>query len=361
MNFLYDFGISQDDPNVEDHALKLNDSNLLCIASGGEVPLSMLAMYDTQIKALDISINQIRLCNLKLASVRMLEPDEAAVFLGFKKDHQNKRSAYFTKVASVLSSDDVEFWNNHNIKNGPIACSRFEKYISVFCKLVRLVMGNKRTRQYFDLESIEEQEKYFTKYLQKKLILWIFKVAFSPGLYKKRGLDKQALIHQKGNDMASFFYGKFKDFFTATPARNNYYLQFYFLNEIISDQAFPIYLQPEGVANIRNRYKNLNFEIGSVIDEISGSELLSYENYALSNLSDWCDESSMNELVLNISKKSSTPANVLMRYIHKNPGNETLKNLGYDIDINFQDSVLDLDRFPFYSLIRATINYPKNL
>ena len=97
MKFLYDFGISQDDPLVEGFGLDLEGSNLLCIASGGEIPLSLLAKHETKITAIDISVNQIRLCRLKLASVLALDPNEAAPFLGFTKCSQQERLSYFSR------------------------------------------------------------------------------------------------------------------------------------------------------------------------------------------------------------------------------------------------------------------------
>jgi len=361
MKFPYDFGISQDDPQVEDHALNLENSTLLCIASGGEVPLSILATHNIQIKAVDVSLNQIRLCNLKLAAARTLEPDEAAIFLGFKTDTHEKRAHYLSKVSSILSATEIDFWKNQDISDGPIWHSRFERYITIFCKLIRHAMGEKRLRQFFDLESLKEQEEYFDKYLHKRINFWFFKIAFSPKLYKKRGLDKQALIHQKGIDMATTFYNKFKKYFTATPASNNYYLQLYFLNEVLFDQALPAYLQPEGVQNIRSRHESLKLEAKSIFEEISSSESLRYENYALSNISDWCDEESMNKLLLNISEKSSPTSNLLIRYIHKNPVNDSLINKELNFNEEYQKETYCIDRFPFYSLIKAKIGQKVNL
>ena len=45
MKYPYDFGVSQDDPLVEGYGLNMENNRLLCIASGGEVPLSLLAKF----------------------------------------------------------------------------------------------------------------------------------------------------------------------------------------------------------------------------------------------------------------------------------------------------------------------------
>ena len=355
MKYLYDFGISQDDPNVEGNVLALDNSNLLCLASGGEVPLSLLANFDTKIKAVDISVNQIRLCKLKLAAILDLEPAEAAVFLGFKKDIKKDWEKYYNKVIHALSDEEADFWNKYklNILRGPIKYSRFERYLSFFCKILRLILGKKKLMQFFELESIEAQKSYFDRYLEKKIIFWIFRIAFSPKLYKNRGLARQALIHQKGNDMASMFYERFRDFFTATPASSNFYLQFYFMGEVLFATGLPDYLKPGGIENLRKRKYNLEFEVKSVQDEISGSDRLNYENYALSNISDWVSVNTMNDLMNGISQKSCVDSTLLIRYIHKNPVNEKMVNLGFNFNPSLKDSLKSIDRFPFYSLIKA--------
>jgi S-adenosylmethionine:diacylglycerol 3-amino-3-carboxypropyl transferase len=355
MRYLYDFGISQDDPNVEGCVLPLENSNLLCVASGGEVPLSLLANFDTRIKAVDISANQIRLCKLKQAASLNLEPWEAAVFLGFKKDVKKKWEKYYGKVIRTLTEEDVDFWNKYKFKilYGPIKYSRFERYLSFFCKIVTPMLGKKKLIQLFEMESIEAQKSFFDQYLDKKIIFWIFRIAFSPRIYKKRGLAQQALIHQKGNDMASRFYGRFRDFITATPVRSNFYLQFYFMGEVWFDEALPDYLKPVGVENLRERKNNLVLEVKSIQDEIIGSPQLHYCNYALSNISDWLSVEEMNDLLNNISTKSVAKSNILLRYIHKNPVNEKTLKMRFNFNSSIKENIRSVDRFPFYSVIKA--------
>ena len=93
---LYNFGISQDDVLAENKALDFKScDNLLCVASAGEVPLNILAKYDINIDAVDIAVNQLHLCYLKLAAIRQLEPGEAASFLGFTDITASKRMLLF--------------------------------------------------------------------------------------------------------------------------------------------------------------------------------------------------------------------------------------------------------------------------
>jgi S-adenosylmethionine:diacylglycerol 3-amino-3-carboxypropyl transferase len=219
--------------------------------------------------------------------------------------------------------------------------------------MVLRITGRKRFIKLFEMDSIESQRIHFDKYLDKRLIFWVFRIAFSPMLYKNRALDQRALIHQKGNDMATLFYGRFRDFCSATLARFNYYLQFYFLGEVLFDEALPDYLQDQGIENIHKRKMNIMFEAKSIQEEISTSEELNFGNYALSNISDWITVDEMNDLLYSISQKTTVETNLLMRYIHKNPINEKMQYSGLDFDESAGISIRDVDRFPFYTLLKT--------
>lgn len=357
MKHLYDFGISQDDPQLELEALSLSNSNLLCIASAGEVPLSILARENIQIKAVDQSINQIMLCRLKLNSILHFEPLEAAAFLGFKKSPAITRRKYFQHISPFLDNEERLFWKKNigYVEKGVINCSRFEQYISFFCGMARAIMGREKLLKMMHLDSIPEQEEYFDRNLDKKILKWIFRIVFSPVLYKNRGLDPQGLKHRKEN-MANKFYARFRDFFTATPASKNFYLQFYMLGEVLYQEALPSYLNKDLYQGLRQRKDQIEFHHGKIQEQILEPHELKYKNYALSNISDWLDETQMNLLLEQITDKTSLDCSILLRYIHKNPVNDSISVLFDRADEELGKSLKYLDRFPFYSLVKLKIH-----
>ena len=356
MKFPYDFGISQDDPQVETLGLDLENGTLLCIASGGEIPLSLLAKHNVKIMAIDTSGSQVRLCKLKLASALALDSHEAPAFLGFTQASKIERLEYFERVSQYLPKEDISFWKFQDLGKGPINLSRFERYISLFCQLVRKLLSQKKIHEFLELETITEQEKYFDQHLHKKIVQWIFKFAFAPSVYKNRGLDKQALRHQGKKDLAGFFYSRFRDFFTSTPARLNSYLQFYMLGEVVHTQALPAYLQQLGMEYIRMRQNQIEFQVKSIFELASEREVLPFNNYALSNISDWCEASEMDILLDQICSKSEGRTSLVLRYIHKNPVNDATRCIGFEIDKDFKRNSYSVDRFPFYSLVKASNN-----
>jgi len=115
MGVKYYYGISQEDVLTEFRALdiSLNDS-LLCIASGGDLPLNILALQDLDILAVDKSPDQIKLCRIKQIAATLLDPIKSCLFYWLheysasgapenfqgriSENHCLKRIAFFGKI-----------------------------------------------------------------------------------------------------------------------------------------------------------------------------------------------------------------------------------------------------------------------
>lgn len=354
MKAIYDFGITQDDPQVEEYGFQLEDSNLLCFASAGDFPLSVLSKYNTKIMALDVSENQIRLCRLKLLAATNLEPNEAAQLIGFQKSTSQQRKAYFEIIAWQMDKSAVDFWNKVTLgwRNDPISLSRFEHYLGLFCRLAKNYMGEKKLRHYGNMNDVKEQATYFETHFRTLFIKYFFKIVFSPRLYKRRGLNAQGLIHLK-EDLPQKFYNKFKAFFTATPAKSNFYLHYYLFGNITNEDAFPDYLKEKHRTTLVNNADHIQFCVQPIQEYLSIAQTLKFKNIALSNISDWLDEVAMHNVLLDIRQKSEGHTALMMRYIHKNPLTEDNAQLLSKVDEAFSHEVSTIDRFPFYSIIKA--------
>lgn len=148
--FLYDFGVSQDDPQSELKALQpLQGDRILCIASAGEVPLELLVQTHKSIKidAVDIAQTQLFLSNLKLQAAIHLDPEQAARFLGFLPADQKEREKAFNRIKSSLPAEEIGFWENNTaiFQKGPIHLGRYETYIARFAPLGRWLLGGQKS------------------------------------------------------------------------------------------------------------------------------------------------------------------------------------------------------------------------
>jgi len=259
----YNFGISQEDALTELKALELNEGDsLLCIASGGEIPLNILAMRNIRIVACDISMEQVYLSKIKLAAILHLEQDQAAKLIGLYPSDAKERIGLYEQLKTNLSAEEIKFWseNSSAIEVGVVNAARFEKYILKFSWVLRLFLGKRKLKRLMQFETIAEQQEYFGRKISNWWIKLLFKIAFHPKIYKNRGMDEHGLQHQKDASIATFFYNRFRDFCTSTLASNNYYFQYTFFNTVLYESALPEYLSEEGVKNIRANHNKLSFD-----------------------------------------------------------------------------------------------------
>lgn len=355
---LFDFGISQEDPRIEYQGLDIQPGDrVLCIASAGDLPITMLAKQNIKITAVDVSMNQLYLSKLKFAAARYLEPAEAAAFLGFLESEPEKRKKWFLQVCNGLDDRDKIFWENNPqaIEYGPVRIARFERYITKFNKIGKMVLGEKKLLKLFEMDNIKLQQDFFDRHLSTSLLKMIFKIAFHPAVYKKRGMASAGLTHSGKTDIASFFYSRFRNFCSSTPARKNHYLQFTFFNKILFPEALPEYLTKGGKArlienNNRLTFKNLSYS--RVLEQCKKGE---FNKFHLSNISDWMSKDELAKLFYLIKRKADHSSIIMMRYIHCQPIIPNNLMNYFCLDHGLGRYLEKLDRYPFYNILPMKI------
>lgn len=110
---------------------------------------------------------------------------------------------------------------------------------------------------------VAAQREYFDRFLSTAILKVLFKVAFHPRLYRKRGIAEEGLRHGGKHDIAKFSYGRFRDFCAATPARRNPYLQFCFFGRVLFPEALPEYLSDEGLRRVRENHASIAWRMES--------------------------------------------------------------------------------------------------
>lgn len=354
MDFLYNYGISQEDALTECQALNLTGGDsLLCIASAGEIPLNLAAMCDAKIVASDISAGQISLCRLKQTAALRLDAVTAASFLGYMRMEESKREQIFREELSQFLPDvDRNFWikNPDAVIKGPVNSGRFEKYMQKVTVIGRLIAGKKNLYSLFDCDSIEQQKEVFDKKINGLVVNGLFRVAFHPRIYKNRGIDPAGLTHSGARNIGEFFFQRFRNFCSNTLSRKNYLLQYTFFNEVLFPEALPEYLQPACYEKFATNSINIEYTESSVEKILHDGESGKFNKIHLSNIGDWMSEESMADIFGLIRDRTTPGARAVMRYIHLNhkiPG--TVPELEADYSLG-NDLVLK-DRYPFYSVV----------
>lgn len=354
MKPLYNYGLSQEDALTEYRALDIKKGDhLICIASAGEIPLNLTALETLAIEAVDVSPNELFLAKLKLGACRVLEPAEAAAFLGFTEALPAGRRRLFDRVATVLGEEDRRFWsgNMSAIEKGPIRAGRFEKYLQKFSRVGLRILGENKLRRLFERETVTDRQEFFDRFLSTPLLKALFRVAFNPRVYRGRGITAEGLKHSGERDIAAFFYSRFRDFCCATSARENYYLQFCFWNRSLFPEALPEYLSREGMARIREHHENITWRLGSIQEALEKHPAGTFNKFHLSNIGDWMSRGEYAGLLTLLHDRAAPSSRAVARYIHlDHPVPETLGGR-LAREERRAEELIKVDRFPFYHLV----------
>jgi len=355
MTRLFDFGISQEDPQSELKVLDIHaNDRILSLASAGEVPLGLMALQDNiSVKAVDISEPQVKLCRLKSATAVHLAFPLNGQFLGYAKLDQKKRKAiYQQQIRPKLSYEDTLFWdlNIRFIEKGIINAGRFEQYVRKIRFVARLIIGWNNLSKLIECKTLDEQIHVFnTNIASRKSLRLLFKIAFHPSVYKKRGLQEQALIHA-GKTTGERFYNRFQDFCTSGLASHNYFLQYFLTGSCIKEEAFPEYLQPENKSRLISNLSRFELETNSIQNAICEKGVGYFNKFHLSNIGDWLSEEQFFELKGLLDAKCITDTLICYRFLQKNHF-YGLTDRVFKIDQSFSELVTKSDRFPFYTIL----------
>jgi len=353
MKPLFDFGMSQEDAFSEQASLNLQSNDrLLCIASAGEIPLNLASMNkDLHADAVDISMEQLILCRLKLVTALVIGAPENAAFLGYMKMDQEQRLKIFEKLLPLLESADQLFWkqNIYAIKKGVINYGRFEMFLQKLRVFAQLIIGRRNLNNLINCSTIRQQEEIFEKKIAKRKALRIlFTICFHPKIYTNRGLKKQGLIHASGRS-GEIFYNKFRLLCTGSRASENYFLQ-YFLLGACKTGAIPEYLKNENREILRKNSSCLSFSQLSIQDALVSSPGSCYNKIHLSNIGDWMSVEDFRDLLNTIHEKVPKNGKISYRYLQKNHFENPLY-ANFWINESMSTDLERKDRFPFYSLL----------
>lgn len=354
MSFLYDFGVSQEDPLTEQFVLDIQPSDhILSVASGGEVPLSLISLNEKlRVTAVDISQSQISLCRIKLQAALQLDFPQNGQFLGFDYMNPVRRKEIFMElIRPCLSDEDTLFWDENldYISKGVVRAGRFEQYIAKMRFFSNLFIGKRNLQRLIDCQNLEEQRLVFKQHIaSRKSLQLLFKLAFHLAIYRKRGLQEQALQHADKNTGARFF-AKFENFCGGNLAANNYFLQFFLTGRCQSSGGFPDYLMTENKLRLRSHPGRLTFRTASFEQTLNESIKGDFSKIHLSNLGDWLSEEEFAKLIDLIQQKVFPGTLLCYRYLQKNHLAKT-DFFPFNVDELRTAKAQKADRFPFYTI-----------
>ncbi|HXB92338.1 MAG TPA: DUF3419 family protein, partial [Puia sp.] len=304
-----------EDPTVDEEALQIKPGDtLFTITSGGCNALGFLRFDPSFIYCLDINPAQTALLELKKAAFACLAYDEMLEFLGLRPN--SNRLRMYDEIKKKMSAEARYFWDHHStiIKRGINMGGRYERFSKMAGMLVRFLQGEKKTRDFFQLETLEEQAEFYNKNWDNRRWRWIFNRMFNKKRLAGKGLDADYFHFDDGS--ASFsesFYRRAGHAMTNIPAASNYFLCLYLLGHYRDEDHLPDYLQQKNFEIIRKNIGRLRPVTGDGKYWLQQQPANLFDAMSLSNICELMDDKDTHTLFSEVERTAKKSARLIFR------------------------------------------------
>lgn len=266
-------------------------TDALCIASAGDNALALLTKAGKGVYAIDVSIVQLCLTELKQIAIANLEYDEFLKLLGVRESEDAVN--IYKSIKPKLSKAAAGYWDEHiNIINkGVIHCGKFENYFRLFRKyFLPLAHGKKLTRQLLEHKTGDEQKLFYESKWNTLRWRWLMNIFFSKAIMGRYGRDPEFLKHVKLT-VPEYIRQKTEAHIRSGMSTHNYFLHMIYTGNF--DAELPFYLREENYEAIRSNIHKLTL---SAISAEEAVKTRTFDTYCLSNIFEYYSDEDFKRL-----------------------------------------------------------------
>lgn len=280
------FTLNWEDPRSDIKALKIKSGDtVMSITSGGCNTIEFLLQDPATIYSIDINPVQSWLMDLKLKAIQHLEYDEFKSLMGLSA-HENAGKIY-TEIANTLAPDSRLFWDQNLsvIKKGLTMSGKYEKFVKIAGKVLKIIQGKKIVEGVFEHNTLEEQALYFNDRFDTRRFRLVFKLLFNKWMLAKRGLDSDYFHFDDGSQsFAESFYHRTKKVLSDIPVNDNYFLALYLEGTYRTESSVPNYFKQENFRLLKERIDRINIVTKDAKEWMKTIPENSIDCFSLSNI-----------------------------------------------------------------------------
>jgi S-adenosylmethionine-diacylglycerol 3-amino-3-carboxypropyl transferase len=280
------FTLNWEDPEMDRMALKIKPGDtIMTITSGGCNTLSFLLQDPSVIYTVDINPSQSYVIEFKITAIKYLEYQEFIGFTGLSP--MDDRLSIYNRFRDKMSEGAVKFWdyNSEIIKKGLLINGRYETFVKLVSRFVRLIEGSRRVNDLFIDRSPEDQKAFSQKEWDTGRTRFIFNAFFNKHILARRGLKADYFSFDDGsNTFAESFFKRFRKVIMDVPVKGNYFLHLYLKGCYKSLQEVPDYLKEENFQTIKDRLDRIKIVTMDAQNWLPQMPSDSLNCFALSNI-----------------------------------------------------------------------------
>jgi S-adenosylmethionine-diacylglycerol 3-amino-3-carboxypropyl transferase len=278
----------------------------ISIASGGENSFSILSQGG-QVTAVDLSLPQLSVTDLKRASYLALDYEAFLAFLGVHEAPAGGRLRQYERLKEDLSGEHRQ-WLDQNlslVERGIIHCGRFESYFKLFRTRVLPLTHGKRTVEALLCGNPDKTERgrFCAKRWNTRRYRLLFHFFFSRFIMGRLGRDTSFFKYVEGS-VAERIMERVNVGLTEVDGPQNPYLQYILTGNF--GNALPHALRKENFAAIKANIGGLRLIRSPLEEAIDALEPESAAGFNLSDIFEYMPVEHMSELYERLLSKAAS-------------------------------------------------------
>ena len=304
-----------EDPAIDEKVLKIKDGDtVFTITSGGCNSLGFLRFNPSAVYCVDINPSQNYLMELKKAAFKELDHETCMAFFGIKESATRKN--IFSSLKKNLSPEALFFWQKNEalIDKGIIMNGRYEKFVKIAGKLLTVLQGNKKVKQFFSLSTLEQQRQFYENRWDNKRWRWVFKIMFNKKRLAKKGLEVDYFqFDDNSTSFSESFYKRASHVMKDIPVQNNYFVALYFLGHYLNVESVPEYLKAENFSIIKQNIDRVHSISADSKYWLQQQPEKMFDGFALSNICELMDDRDTYKLFSEVIRTAKPGAKIIFR------------------------------------------------
>jgi S-adenosylmethionine-diacylglycerol 3-amino-3-carboxypropyl transferase len=191
---------------------------------------------------------------------------------------------------------------------------RYEKFVKVAGRLLRLLQGNKKAAIFFSLPTVDEQKKFYTEQWDNKRWRWIFKIMFNKKRLAKKGLVSDYFQFDDGtSSFSESFYKRASHVMKDIPVHSNYFIALYFLGHYLNPENVPEYLKQENFSIIKQNIERVHPISADSKYWLQQQPANMFDAFSLSNICELMDDIDTHKLFSEVIRTAKPGTKIIFR------------------------------------------------
>jgi S-adenosylmethionine-diacylglycerol 3-amino-3-carboxypropyl transferase len=309
------YSACNEDTRSERVALAIGpEDTVVSIAAGGGRTLSLLAAQPARMIAVDRSVDQLHVLELKAVAMESLEHRELLRFLGVEPEPA--RLEIFEMLRGSLSPSARRYWDArpHVVEEGLLYAGRAEVTARRFMGILRAGGLLAWVEEWFEQRTLADQEAFLARAKGRlRLLELAIRLYCHPAVVFPLTRDHGFLRSSQGS-IGRYMFDRILRWSRTHLVRDSFALRLFYFGCYDPRGPLPIWLEPEGYARARKALSRLELQHARVEDYAKLVRTDGPLKWSLSDVSAWMSERTFHDLVRSLVLRGGPGSRLCARH-----------------------------------------------